>query len=87
MAEHQETALTKYRGDQWEVSTSDTTFKHLLRKRGYEPVRISDDYEMYELPVNAITIRAKTSLGGPKGNPANFEAHRKLKQANVDSGA
>ena len=73
MPDLQETALTRYRNGDWQVSTSDTTFKNLMERRGYKPHSTSDDYCNYLLPANAITVRSLKSVENPsKGNPANF---------------
>ncbi len=81
----QETALTKIRGEAWHISSSDTTFKNLMARRGYESKSQSGSYDNYEIPINAITVRAKSALGVQKGNPGVFAALRLAESKKIDS--
>ena len=76
MSDCQETALTLYRGEaEWKLSTSDTTIKNLLARRGYEPDGRDEIYENYSLPLRAITIRSKSSLEPRAAHSGHFGAN------------
>lgn len=70
--ELQETAILSYRGENWEIETSDTTFKNLLERKGWVVESTSLQYSRYVLPRKAISVRGRSSVENKKPRGRKF---------------
>ena len=78
----QETAVTWFRDDdEVQLSTSDSTMKTRLRRRGYQPYEVSGDYANYRLPLDRVRFLKRRGYEREPGPPpTNFDGLRRAKR-------
>lgn len=81
----QETAVTRYRGGELEISSSDRTFWALMERRGWGPGEASHGYRNWKLPGKAFMIRSRSVVEAPP-DPARVERMRELQRSRLDVG-